>query len=76
MIGTSVGLGVAFFIILSGIVSLLYHRRHGSVHVPVAAQTPAIKYEMHGRERGAEVNTAVFELHSPDGEKKGGTEIR
>jgi hypothetical protein len=67
--GTSVGLGVAFFLIMSGIVSLLYHRRHYSTHVPVVAETPAIKYEMHGMERGVEVNQAVFELHSPDREK-------
>jgi hypothetical protein len=72
---------------MSGIVSLVYHRRHEhhgmGAHVPVVVDTglspEATKYGMmmmmmHVDDRGqrGEGNGAVYELECPDGEKRSG----
>jgi hypothetical protein len=69
---------------MSGIVSLVYYRRHEphgvGAHVPVVADTglspEATKYGMmmmHVNDREQrEGDEAVYELESPDGEKRSG----
>jgi hypothetical protein len=76
IIGFSVGIGVAFLIIISGIVTILHHRTHEredrgvGAHIPVIAGatlsplTPATKYS-HSQTREALVEPPEVEGCTP-----------